>query len=251
MQHQDGTTSRRNALVTGAARGLGLAVAKRLALEMAGVTLVDVDEAALAAAAAEAGGAGATVATAVCDIRSREACDGAMQEAVERFGSVDVLVNCAGVYPRVPILDISVEEWRLDLDINVLGTYFMMAACVRHLKAAGRPGRIVNVASIDAFKPHPPNAHYAASKAAVVSLTRSFALEFAADGIVVNAVAPGAIATERAKASEWYEEHLAHTPTRTPIEPGEVAELVAWLARPGNRSVTGEVVIISGGQLIA
>ena len=246
-----GEATRRVALVTGAARGLGLAVAERLVAECAGVMLLDRETAALEAAAAELAGSGADIATAGCDIREQTACEAAVSRCVAELGGVDVLVNCAGVFPRVPLLEIDVEQWHLDLDVNVLGTYFMMVACVRHMRAAGSRGRIVNVASIDAFRPNPGNAHYAASKAAVVSLTRSFALELAPDGILVNAIVPGAIATEQGRAASWFAEHLAHTPTGEPIEPAEVAELVAFLARPGNRSITGENVIISGGHLIA
>lgn len=245
------TKHARYAVITGAARGLGLAVAERLATDMQGLLLVDRDTDALAEVAGSPVLGGTEVRIEACDIRRQEQCEAAVQACVDAFGSVDVLVNCAGVYPRAPLLEISAEQWHLDLDVNVLGSYFMMAGCVRHMRAAGTPGRIVNVASIDAFKPHPGNAHYAASKAAVVSLTRSFALELAPEGILVNAVAPGAIATEQGRVSSWFAEHLAHTPTGQAIEPAEVAELVAFLARPGNRSITGENVIISGGHLIA
>ena len=101
-----------------------------------------------------------------------------MAAAVERFGQVDVLVNAAGVYPRKPVLDISAEDWQFVFQVNVLGTYFMTIEAIADMRTHGG-GHIVNISSIDGFKAHPANAHYAATKAAVISLTRSLALEVA------------------------------------------------------------------------
>src|SRR5262249_51437066 len=154
-------------------------------------------------------------------------------EAAGKLGRVDGLVNCAGVYPRRPILEITDEDWDFDWKINVRGTYNMMAAAVTHMR--GRPlrgrgkGRIVNVSSVDAFKGPPTNAHYAATKAAVVSLTRSFALEFAPDQILVNAIAPGGIATEKAKGAGFLGELASHTPLGRNAEPDEIANWIAIL----------------------
>src|SRR4029079_10054013 len=112
-----------------------------------------------------------------------------VKEAADQLGRIDGLVNCAGVYPRRPILDITDEDWDFDWKINVRGPYNTMAAAVEMMRGhqlAGKVrGLIVNVSSVDAFKAHPQNAHYAATKSAVVSLTRSFALEFAPDQILV------------------------------------------------------------------
>ena len=107
-------------------------------------------------------------------------------------------------------------------------------------------GRIVNVSSIDGFKAHPANAHYAATKAAVISLTRSLALEVAPVGILVNSVAPGPMATETAKVSDWYGPMLAALPTHQPIEPTEIANVIAFLSDPANVSIAGENVVVSG-----
>ena len=111
-------------------------------------------------------------------------------------------------------------------------------------------GEIVNISSIDGFKAHPANAHYAASKAAVISLTRSLALEVAPLGILVNSVAPGPMATETAKGSGWYAPMVAGLPTRTPIEPAEIANLVAYLSAELNVSVAGENIVVSGAGVI-
>ena len=120
-----------------------------------------------------------------------------------KLGRIDTLINCAAIYPRRPILDITDAEWDASNGINIKGTYHMMVAAVRHMQPqepkGGIRGRIVNLTSVDAFKAHPPNAHYAATKAAVVSLTRSFAHHVAKDGILVNSVAPAGMATDRAR----------------------------------------------------
>ena len=239
----------RVAIITGAANGLGLACAARLAADGYRLGLVDMADGALAKAAASREEQGAPVIALTTDIRTREACTAAVRAVAERFGRVDVLVNAAGVYPRKPVLDIAADDWQLVFQVNVLGTYFMMVEAIEAMRGTGG-GRIVNVSSIDGFKAHPANAHYAATKAAVISLTRSMALEVAPLGILVNSVAPGPMATETAKRSDWYEPMVAGLPTRTPIEPGEIANVVAFLAAEANVSMAGENVIVSGGAVI-
>jgi NAD(P)-dependent dehydrogenase (short-subunit alcohol dehydrogenase family) len=175
--------------------------------------------------------------------------------AAEHFGRIHGLVNCAGVYPRRPILEIADEDWDFDWKVNVRGTYNMMAAAVLHMRKqplSGKVrGRIVNVSSVDAFKAHPKNAHYAATKAAVVSLTRSFALEFAPDQILVNAIAPAGIATEKAKGAGFLPELASHTPLDRNAEPDEIANWIAILLDERNSYMTGETVIVSGGYIFA
>jgi 3-oxoacyl-[acyl-carrier protein] reductase len=240
----------RVAIVTGASRGLGFAIARRLAADGLSVALLGRDVGALAAAAATIESDGTAVLVVTTDVRSREACHDAVATTVARFGRLDVLVNAAGVFPRRPVLDMTTEDWHHVLDINVLGTYFMMIEAIARMSDAGG-GRIVNISSVDAVKAHPANAHYAASKAAVISITRSVALEVAPLGILVNAVAPGPMATDTAKATDWYAPMVASLPTRQPIEPAEVAEVVAYLASPAKVSIVGENVLMSGGAVIA
>lgn len=231
------------AIVTGAGGGLGRACAARLAVDGYVVAAVDANDAALAALDGD-------LHRITADITSRDGCADAVGATVAALGRVDALVNAAGVYPRRPVLDITADDWQHVFGVNVLGTYFMMVEAIAHMRAAGG-GRIVNVSSIDGFKAHPANAHYAATKAAVISLTRSLALEVAPLGIRINSVAPGPMATEAAKATDWYAPMVAELPTGVPIEPDEVAELVAFLCRPGNVSIVGENIIVSGGGVIA
>lgn len=239
----------RVAIITGAARGLGLACAEQFARDGYDLALLDADAEALADVLPAIEGRGSKVAAITVDIRDRDACAAAVAAAVERFDGLDVLVNAAGVYPRRPVLDISADDWQFVFQVNVLGTYFMMVEAIAAMRTRGG-GRIVNVSSIDGFKAHPANAHYAATKAAVISLTRSLALEVAPDGILVNSVAPGPMATETAKLADWYEPMLAALPTRQPIEPAEIANLVAFLSHPANVSIAGENIVVSGAGVI-
>ncbi len=239
----------RVAIVTGASRGLGAACAARLAADGLRILDVGTDKADLDGVVSRLAAQGIAAAAHAADIRTRDACAAAVAAAVERFGHLDVLVNAAGIYPRRPVLDIGIDDWQLSFETNVLGTYFMMIEAIVEMRTRGS-GRIVNITSVDGFKAHPGNAHYAAMKAAVISLTRSLALEVAPLGILVNSVAPGPMATDAAKATDWYAPMVASLPTRTPIEPSEVANLVAYLAHAGNVSIAGENVVVSGGAVI-
>jgi NAD(P)-dependent dehydrogenase (short-subunit alcohol dehydrogenase family) len=236
-------------VITGAGAGLGRACASKLAADGLQLMLIDIDASAVSVVADELSGSGAGIATCVADIRDQQGCQHAIATAVERFGRVDVLVNAAGVYPRKPVLDISADDWQFVFQVNVLGTYFMMTAAIADMRTRSR-GHIVNISSIDGFKAHPANAHYAATKAAVISLTRSFALEVAPLGILVNSVAPGPMATPAAKLTDWYEPMVAALPTRQPIEPDEVARLVAYLSSTDNVSIAGENIVVSGAGVI-
>ncbi|WP_026621512.1 3-oxoacyl-[acyl-carrier protein] reductase (plasmid) [Ensifer sp. WSM1721] len=241
-------------IIVGGASGLGLTTA-RLMVERgaAKIGLIDRNEQLLASSSDTLRALGAEVATSVADISRAETAHRGFDEIVSKLGRVHALVNSAAIYPRRPILEITDEEWDLENAINVKGTYHMMVAAVRHMRSFANPpevaGRIVNVTSVDAFKAHPQNAHYAATKAAVVSLTKSFAQECAADGILVNSVAPAGFATDRAKELGFLPELAKASALGRAAEPVEMAEWIVMMASSRNTYATGENVVISGGYI--
>ncbi|MFO1050274.1 MAG: SDR family NAD(P)-dependent oxidoreductase [Geminicoccaceae bacterium] len=239
---------RRSVVITGGAKGLGLAIASRFAESGCDLALIDIDTAALEAASRAL--PTACVHLVEADIRRREGAHRAFGEAAERLGQVDVLVNNAGVYPRKPILEIDDETWDFVFDVNLRALFHMTAAACLHMRER-RQGRIVSIASIDAYIPYAKNAHYAASKAAVISFTKSFAEEMAPYDVLVNAVSPGPIDTPNLRALGIYEDLARSTPLGRVADPTDIAEVVHFLADPRNRYMTGETVIASGGIVMA
>jgi len=243
-------------LIVGGGSGLGALLA-RMAVDAgaAGIGIIDLNTEAAEAALAPAREKGLPTASARCDIQVGAQCHAAFDAIVSKLGRVDTLINCAAIYPRRPILEITDADWDASNGINIKGTYHMMVAAVRHMQQQEPKdqvrGRIVNLTSVDAFKAHPQNCHYAATKAAVVSLTRSFAHHVAKDGILVNSVAPAGMATERAQALGFLEELARASPLGRGAQPTEIAEWVLMTGGPKNTYMTGEQVIVSGGYIYA
>ena len=238
-------------VIVGGAGGLGRGTARVFAERgAAAIAIIDVDRQATDAVVSELNAEGCRTVGVVGDATTAGRAHALFNDAAGQLGPVHAMVNCAGWYPRKPILEITDEEWSTSFDINLRCTHHMMAAAVSHMREHGQGGRIVNVSSVDAFRAHPKNAHYAAMKAAVCSLTKSFAQEFGPDQILVNSVAPGAIATERAKQTDWLSHHAAETPLRRAAEPEDIGEMIVFLCSSRNRYTTGENVIVSGGFLI-
>ncbi|QCP54196.1 SDR family oxidoreductase [Trinickia violacea] len=244
-------------VIVGGASGLGLAVAKLMLAEGAKrIALIDKNGLLLKETVGNLQAEGHDVAGVEGDITRKETAHAAFKQAVDALGRVDCLINSAAIYPRRPLLDISDAEWDLENAVNIKGTYHMMVAAIEHMRArpkveANVAGRIVNITSVDAFKAHPQNAHYAATKAAVVSLTKSFAQEVAKDGILVNSVAPAGFATEKAKKLGFLGELAAANPLGRAAEPEEIAQWVLMMASSRNTYATGENVIVSGGYIYA
>jgi 3-oxoacyl-[acyl-carrier protein] reductase len=243
-------------VIVGGGSGLGALLA-RMAVDggAAGIGIIDINREAAETALAPARDRGLKTAVAACDIQVGPQCHAAFTAMVEGLGRVDTLINCAAIYPRRPILEITDAEWDASNGINIKGTYHMMVAAINHMQAqqpkALVRGRIVNLTSVDAFKAHPQNAHYAATKAAVVSLTRSVAHHVAKDGILVNSVAPAGMATERARALGFLEELAKASPLGRGAQPPEIAEWVLMAGGPRNTYMTGENIIVSGGYIYA
>jgi NAD(P)-dependent dehydrogenase (short-subunit alcohol dehydrogenase family) len=239
-------------VVTGAAGGIGSAIAERLAREGASVVVcdVDADSADGVAAAIEAAGGSATALA--FDLTDAEACRAGIDRVVADSGRVDVLVNNAGLMRRGDLLSLTDEDWRLTFAVNVDALFHMCRAVLPHMVSAGG-GAIVNTASQWGLVPVPGHIAYNVSKAAVVAFTRNLARDYAPHGVRVNAVAPGEIYTP------MLEGNLASTGrTRADLdalvpfgrvgEPEEVAALVAFLASDEAPYLCGAVVEITGAQ---
>lgn len=230
----------RTALVTGAGQGIGKAIAARLLADGCEVTIADLDGE-LAKTTAYALGARA-VQVDVSDAASAAAC-------AEAVGPLDVLVNNAGVLRGGPLGETSLDDYRLVMDVNVLGPLLMTQVFTPTLVA--RQGCVVNVASMGASVQVPGTGVYGPSKAAVVSLTEGYALELGPQGVRVNAVAPGRISTEMTASRQTDPAREARTAELIPVgrvgQPDDVADVVAFLASEQARYVSGQTVYVDGG----
>jgi 3-oxoacyl-[acyl-carrier protein] reductase len=235
-----------SAVVTGAASGMGAAVAARFVAEGWRVLALDVDVAGLERLHVELGDRLVPV---TVDIRSRFAVDAALA-GVPDPGSLRTVINAAGIYPTSTLADYTEDRYRRIFDVNVLGTLNVAAAAVPMIRAHGHGGAIVNFASIDAFAVSRGQLIYSASKAAVVSITRSLAIELADDGIAVNAVAPGWVATAGTLAGGRIEEAVKAVPLGRAAAPEEIADWVWTLGTAPGSYLTGETLVISGGLVL-
>jgi len=236
------------ALVTGATRGIGRGVAVALAREGADVVVCGRDAAAGAAVCAEITALGRRARFHAADLARVAEARGAVQSAHAAFGRLDVLVNNAGQFQRKPALEIQEEDWDGILDLNLKGAFFCAQAAARVM--ARRGGAIVNMASDAAWSGGlNPCAHYAASKAGMLSITRSLAKELAGQGVRVNALAPGMIETEMGGTAGATLAGLA-IPLGRYGTPAEVAAAAVFLASDESSYMTGAVLNLSGGLFL-
>ena len=241
------TSTDRTALVTGAARGIGFAIAERFIAEGTRVALVDLDGAAVTAAAAQLGQNALAV---IADVTKTEDVERAVATPVERWGRVDVVVNNAGITGRsFPIWELSDDDWQSVIACDLTSVFLVCRATIRHMLAAGG-GRIVNIASVAGKDGNPTLVPYSTAKAGVIGLTKALAKEVATKNIFVNAVAPAMIETELLKQMESATVDLlrAKIPMGRLGKPAEVAALVAWLASDECSFSTGAVYDLSGGR---
>ena len=235
-------------IVTGAAQGIGEACARRFARERAQVVIADVADARGQALAAELG---ATYQH--CDVGDKAQVDALVTKVLRQHGRIDVLVNNAGIFRAAPFLEVSEADFDAVLRVNLKGAFLVGQAVARAMAAAGR-GAIVNMSSVNSVLAIPDIASYNVSKGGINQLTRAMALALADKGVRVNAVGPGTIATElAAKAVLTSDEARNKIMMRTPIkrlgEPGEVADVVAFLASDAASYMTGEIVMVDGGRM--
>lgn len=237
-------------LVTGAASGIGLAIVKRLGRDNAELILADKDADGLEAAARQLAATGVAVMALPCDL-----CDAAaIERLAEDAGPLDGLVNCAGVYPVTPLMDLSASEWDRVMNINLRAPFLLTRAVARGLISAGNGGSIVNISSTASVLARPGIAHYGASKAGLNQLTRVLAVELAPHGIRVNAILPGVIDTETVAAAlttPAARDEMATKKARIPMgrlgTPEEIAEMAAFLLSPAASYSTGSLCTADGG----
>ena len=237
------------AVVTGAAQGIGNAIAKGLAAEGARIVVADMTRAEEAAQEFD-GGVGLTV-----DVADEAQVERMAQEVVERCGRIDILVNNAGLYASLqmrPFTEIPVDEWRQVMDVNVLSMFLTTRAVVPRMREQGG-GRIVNISSGTPFRGVPFLLHYVTSKGAIVALTRALAKELGRDDVLVNCVAPGFTMSDGVREHPEVIEALREVSVSSRTlqrdqEPEDVVGAVVFLCGPGATFVTGQTIVIDGGQ---
>jgi NAD(P)-dependent dehydrogenase (short-subunit alcohol dehydrogenase family) len=235
-------------LITGGAGGIGRATAARLVAEGARVAIADLDAAAAEAAAAELGEAALGLGT---DVTSEEDVAACFARTLEHFGRLDGLHANAGIEAaRGPIAEVEMSAVDQVIAVNLRGVYLCLREMLRHATSQGTPATIVNTASGTAVRGMPGIATYAATKAAVISLTRTAAREVASAGIRVNAIAPGPVETAlwQPMPAEFKEKVLGTIPMGRAARPEEIAGLVTWLLSDESSYVTGGVYFIDGGE---
>lgn len=250
------------ALVTGAGRGIGEAIAFRLADAGASVVAADIDPKTAGATARRIVETGGKSIGLGCDVADTLQVEHAVELTMNSFGRLDILVNNAGIFPFSPATATTRELWDKVLSVNLTGAFFMAQAAAKAMSKGGKGGSIVNIASIDAVRPTGNLAHYDASKGGLVMLTRSLALEFGPLRIRVNTVEPGSIATPGAQAAmagvtpagvnveELLKGFLARVPLGRMGMPEDIANAVLFLASPAASYVTGATLVVDGGYLV-
>src|SRR5438445_7444918 len=242
------------ALVTGAQQGIGKAIALAYGREGASVVINYVDGWAAADEIASSILARGHKAVAVAGDVSRAADVARLMEAGRTLGGIDVLVNNAGIFPRVDFLQMTEAQWDEVLDVNLKGTFLCTQAAAREMVERGRGGAVVNLASGAAFRSSPRGVHYVASKAGIVGVTRAAALELASHKIRVNAIAPGLTDTAQPRYG-MSEEELATAGQALPLgrmaQPEDIAKSAVFLASDDAGFITGQCVHVNGGSYLA
>jgi 3-oxoacyl-[acyl-carrier protein] reductase len=235
-------------VVTGGARGIGAAIARGFAAEGASLAVVDLLATECESVANEVSGLAV-----ICDLADPAATVAAMDDAIGRLGGIDVLVNNAGVFRITPLLDISTDEWDWIFSINTRAMLVTTQAAARSMIAGGRGGKIVNMASMGGKVGAAGQAHYAASKAAVISLTQVSAAELGMHGINVNSICPGYVLTEMGAAGRT-DEMTAAWSAKSPLgrlaQPSDVANMALFLASHDADYLTGQAFNVTGGMIM-
>jgi NAD(P)-dependent dehydrogenase (short-subunit alcohol dehydrogenase family) len=246
--------------ITGATGGLGTALARRFAREGCRLFLTDLQQRSLAALLKELKSTGIEVRGESADLSIVKQTKGIIEKANQQFGSLDVLINNAGISNLKPLLELEEKDWDNILNVNVKGLFFALQAAAKCM--IGKGGSIINIASVAGRLPRPKLLHYAASKAAVISITRSAALALAKDGIRVNAIAPGMIDTEMLNSlqSQDSDGSRSEGPGQPSIDavalgriaqPEEIADTAVFLASNQSRYIVGQTINVCGGIVMS
>jgi NAD(P)-dependent dehydrogenase (short-subunit alcohol dehydrogenase family) len=244
------------AAVTGAAEGMGQEIAKLLASAGASVAILDRNSDGAAEVARTIGQRGGRAHAITVDLASESSIVAAVRQVAQHFGGLDILVNCAGIQNRELLTETSTELWDLVQSINSRGLFVCVREAAKVMRAAGHGGRIINISSMGSIHPVMPGlAAYNASKAAVNALTRSAALELSGDGIAVNAILPGAVATVGAAKAPGPPPSGRVVAGLPPLgrlaTPADIAAAVLFLAGGGGAAITGQTLCIDAGYLLS
>ena len=244
--------SGQNAIVTGGAAGMGLAIARRFARSGANVCIWDLEQGAIDQAVADlaADAGGATVCGVVGDVADPASVEGALEATREQFDSLEIAVNNAGISgPNTVSWEYPVDDWRQVIDVDLVGT-FLVSRAVIPLMLENSYGRIVNIASVAGKEGNPNASAYSAAKAGVIGLTKSLGKELAETGVLVNCVTPAVVQT--ALLDQMTQEHIDYMRSKIPMGrfglPEEVAAMVTWLCSPECSFSTGAIFDLSGGR---
>ena len=238
----------KTALVTGAAQGIGKAIAARLAADGATVYVADINGEGAKAAAAAIGGKTKAVTVDISDPKSVTA----MFDEIKKVGGIDILVNNASIVPFVAWDDVDLDHWREIIDVNLTGTFIVTRAATDQMRAAAKPGRVINISSNTFFAGTPNMAAYVAAKGGVIGFTRALATELGQYNITANAVTPGLIESDGVKASphngafEFVEMLQA---VKGKGQPEHIADVVSFLASEDARWITGQTLNVDAGMV--
>jgi len=252
--------SGKSSIITGGAMGIGFGIARRFVQAGANVLVADIDRKVVEATADSLqGNPGKAVAMQI-DVSQNDAGDKMVERCVDEFGSLDILLNNAGIFPSVPMLEMEPALFDKVIAVNLRGLAFASKAAAAQMIKQGRGGRIINIASIDSIHPSMVGlAAYDASKGGVAMFTKNFALEVAPYNIQVNAIAPGAIITEGAgrqddkteeEIKQIFDEFTKMIPLGRAGEPDDIAKAAVFLASPAADYITGEMIVVDGGRLL-
>jgi NAD(P)-dependent dehydrogenase (short-subunit alcohol dehydrogenase family) len=242
------------AIITGAAKGIGLACAERFVAEGARVVIADIDETAGNAAAKKLGAKARFIA---CNVGSAADVKAAVEKTIAALGGIDVLVNNAGIVSGADFLDVTEEAFDQVLRVNLKGSFLMGQAVARHMvdqvKKGKKPGVIINMSSVNAVFAIPTQVPYSISKGGINQLTKVMSLSLASYGIRVNAIGPGSIMTEMLASVNSDPAARTRLLSRTPMgrmgEPAEIASIAAFLASDDASYITGQTIYADGGRL--